>query len=431
MVPVNLPDNRTRMLILLTMVYMFSVLDRQIMAVLLQPIKDDLHLSDTQLGFLSGTAFALFYATLGIPLGRYADRCDHRNKLIAGALALFSVMTIASGLAFNFISLLMARIGVAVGEAGTSPPSHSMISDVYAPFERAKAMAVQTTGANFAVVIGFAAGGILAEIYGWRVAFMVVGGAGACFALLLLFYLVEPPRGSDGGIVGGGRMVIPSLPVTLGFLWEQRSFRHTLAGSSLALFLGLGVVSWLPSYFHRSFNVSVRDAGIMLGLAVGVGSGVGVLISGYLADYLGKRDIRWRLYIISLAGLITFPLQVCVFLADTKGLALWAMVVPAMTIIFFQAPAFALAQELSQMRMRATTSAIVLFVINLIGLGLGPQLVGVLSDFLMPEYGAESLRYALLAVTPVGLWASVHFYLASRMLPEDIAHARAMDAQSI
>ncbi len=421
--------NRTLVLVLLTSVYFFSVVDRQIMAILLQPIKDDLGLSDTELGFLSGTAFALFYATLGLPLGRYADRINHRNRLITFALFLFSLMTFVSGLAANFMQLLFARIGVAIGEAGTSPPSHSMLSDLYAPSERAMAMAVLTVGANIAIVIGFVVGGIVAALYTWRMAFMVLGGTGVVLALFMVWLLIEPRRRQDAGSYNALTNVSPSIQETLRFLWRQRSYFHLLIGSSLALFVGLGLVSWLPSYFHRSFNMNVRDAGITLGIMIGVGSAIGTLLSGYLADRLGRKDARWRVRIIGIVVSLTIPFHCLLLMAETETQALLALLIPAVTISFFQAPAFAVAQELSQMRMRAMTSAIILFTINMIGLGLGPQLIGIVSDVLGSSYGDESLRYALFLVLPIGVWAAVHFFLASRTLLADIQHARFCDTK--
>jgi len=410
-------------LVLLTTVYVINYVDRQILAILLQPIKETFALSDTQLGFLSGFAFAAFYATLGMPIAMWADRGNRRN-IITLATLVFSAMTAACGFAKNFTMLLIARIGVGCGEAGSSPPSHSIIADLYPPEKRATAMAIFALGVNIGILIGFLIGGWVNEFFGWRTAFMVVGAPGVVLALLVQFTLREPERGHSEGRSVIDAAAPPSIWSAFAFMWRRRSLRHIVLGSALNAFVGYGAVAWVPTFLIRSYGMTTASVGTSLALILGIAGGAGTFLGGYLADRLGRRDVRWNVWLVAACVGGGVPFAFAVYLAPTAALALAAFIVPAAVGALFLGPSLAMVQGLVPLRMRTVASAILLFVINIIGLGFGPQMVGVASDALAPRFGQESLRYALFAVGLVNLWAATHFYLAGRTLPEDLARAR-------
>ena len=403
----------------LVVVYTFNFIDRQILSILLEPIKQDLGLSDTQLGLLTGFAFALFYATLGIPIARYADKSNRRN-LIALALTIWSGMTALSGLAQNFWHLLLARIGVGVGEAGCSPPAHSMISDYFPAEKRATALGIYSLGIPVGILFGFIAGGWLNEFFGWRVAFFVVGIPGLVLAILVRLSLREPPRGMAEGRVDTGTQ--PSVKETFKYLWSKRAFRHLSFGGALTAFVGYGVVTWVPAFLIRSHGMDTGEAGTYLGLILGIPGGIGIALGGWMADRYGARDTRWYLWVVSVALLIGTPFAFGVYLTESPMWSLLYLIVPVMVGNFYQATTFSQTQGLVSLRMRAVAAAVLLFILNIIGLGAGPQAVGVLSDVLSETYGQESLRYSLLIFSFVNIWAAYHYYVAGKYLKEDLVH---------
>ncbi|MGI9327082.1 MAG: spinster family MFS transporter [Pseudomonadales bacterium] len=402
---------------ILVVVYTFNFIDRQILSILLEPIKNELGLSDSQLGLLTGFAFALFYATLGIPIARFADRSNRRN-LIAAALGIWSAMTALSGLAGNFWHMLVARIGVGVGEAGCSPPAHSLIADYYPADRRATALGIYSLGIPFGILFGFIAGGWMNEVFGWRAAFFVVGIPGLFLAVLVRLSLREPPRGmAEGKSLEGDQ---PSIKETFSALWAKRAFRHLSIGGGLTAFVGYGVTTWFPSFLIRSHGMETGEVGTYLGLILGIPGGIGIVLGGYLADRFGARDTRWFLWIVTVALLVSIPFAVAMYLADSAYMALGLMILPVMLGNFYQATTFSQTQGLVSLRMRAVAAAVLLFILNIIGLGLGPQFVGLLSDYLAPTYGVESLRYALLIAGLLNIWAAVHYYFAGRHLQADL-----------
>jgi MFS family permease len=411
---------------LLCLVYVVNFVDRQILAILLQSIKEDLALSDTQLGLLSGTAFGIFYATLGVPIARIADRVS-RKWVIAVCLALWSAMTALCGTAAGFASLLVYRIGVGVGEAGGSPPAHSLISDYFPPERRATALAIFSLGVPFGILLGFLAGGFLNEALGWRAAFVVVGLPGVILAAIVAATLREPPRGHSEGLTSSGPS--PSAWRVIAFLFESRSFRHLSFASALYAFVGYSVISWAPSFLIRSHGMSAGEAGAWLSLVIGIGGGIGNYAGGVLADRWAERDPRGRALLPALSMACAFPFSVGIWLTDSRALALVLLVAPTALGLMYQAPAFAVTQFLATPRMRATAAAVLLFVINIIGLALGPWATGALSDALAPRAGADSLRYALCAVSFLLAWSALHFFLASRSLAGDLARVREASAR--
>ncbi|MEK9748925.1 MAG: MFS transporter [Pseudomonadales bacterium] len=411
------PAVRNYALSVLVVVYTFNFIDRQILSILLEPIKQDLGLSDSALGMLTGFAFALFYATLGIPIARFADRGNRRN-LIALALTIWSGMTALSGLAQNFWHLLLARIGVGVGEAGCSPPAHSMIADYFPAENRATALGIYSLGIPFGILFGFIAGGWLNEFFGWRVAFFVVGIPGVLLALLVRYTLREPPRGMAEGRVA--EVEQPTVMETFRFLWSKRSFRHMAVGGGLTAFVGYGVVTWVPSFLIRSYGMSTGDVGTYLGLILGIPGGIGIALGGYLADRYGARDTRWYLWVVAVALIACVPLSFGVYLSATAFASLIFLIIPILLGNFYQATTFSQTQGLVSLRMRSVAAAVLLFILNIIGLGAGPQAVGILSDVLQPQYGDESLRYALLILSLVNVWSAYHYYLAGKYLKDDL-----------
>lgn len=290
----------------LTAVYASSQVDRQIMGMLLEPIKLELGASDTQMGFLIGLTFAVFYATLGMPIAMLADRSNRRN-IITAAISIWSLMTVVCGYAANFMQLALARIGVGVGEAGSSPPSHSIIADLFGPEHRGTAMGVFALGVNIGLLIAYLAGGWLTENWGWRATFVAVGLPGLLFAAILYFTTREPERGASEQLQSDTDNP-PSFAVVARHMWSVRSIRHVVIGSSLAGFVGYGFVLWMPSFLLRSHGLSPTEIGLVLALMTGVVGGLGTSTAGRLADALAKRDIRWRVWVVAAgkAGYVPF-----------------------------------------------------------------------------------------------------------------------------
>lgn len=411
------PEVRNYALSVLVVVYTFNFIDRQILSILLEPIKADLNLSDSALGMLTGFAFAIFYATLGIPIARYADRNNRRN-LIALALVIWSGMTALSGTAQNFWQLLIARIGVGVGEAGCSPPSHSMISDYFPLENRATALGIYSLGIPFGILFGFMAGGWLNEFFGWRVAFFVVGVPGLFLALIVRFTLREPQRGMAEGRVDPGEQ--PSISETFRFLWSKRTFRHMATGAAVITFVYSGVLTWVPSFLIRSYGMSTGEVGTYLGLILGIPGGIGIVLGGYLSDRFGRIDRRWSLWLVPVAQMVILPFSIAVFMSDSAMSSLMFLIIPIMIGNFYQATTFAQTQGLVTLRMRSVAAAILLFITSFIGMGAGPQFVGILSDLLQGQYGKDSLRYSLLILSFVNLWGAWHYYEAGKYLEQEL-----------
>lgn len=408
-------------LALLVVVYTFNFIDRQILAILLPAIKADFGVSDTVLGFLAGSAFAIFYATLGVPIALLADRWNRRN-LIAVAVAVWSGMTALSGAAGNIVHLTLARIGVGIGEAGCSPPAHSMISDLYAPHERSTAMGVFTLGISGGIMIAYLAGGWVAENIGWREAFFIVGIPGLILALLVRYTINEPVRGqSDGKLDSGER---PGIPAVATFLARRKSFLHLAAGSGLASFGGYAVISFFPTFVYRTHGMSLSEIGVWLGLILGIAGGLGFAGGGWVADRLGRYGSRYSLLGVVAAMMVSWVFHFPMYLVNSATLALVLLIAPAIFSNFYLATTFAQVQGLVTLRMRAVASALLLFILNAIGLGLGPLLTGLLSDAFTEAFGIESMRYSLLTVAAVILpWASFHYYAASRHIESDLKRA--------
>ncbi len=412
---------RYYVLAILTLVYAFNFIDRQLLVILQESIKADLGLSDTQLGLLTGFTFALFYVVCGIPIARWADG-GTRRSIIALALTVWSVMTAISGLTQTYVHLLLARVGVGVGEAGGSPPAHSMISDIFAPAQRATALSIYSIGISLGILAGFLLGGWLSELFGWRMAFLVVGLPGILLALVVRFTVQEPERGWSQNQVSVSSA--PPFGEVIQLLWSRRSFRHLALGAGLLGFVAYGLGNWLPSYFLRTFDLSMGVLGTWLALTAGIGGGAGTFLGGYLADRLGAKDKRWYLWLPALSVLIVVPVSAAILTLGNPSVALLSTGLLYLLFGIHLGPVLAIAHGLVGLRMRALSSAILFFVLNLIGMGLGPTLIGVLSDMLTMTGVQNSLRYALLlAGIVVSLWSCLHFLLAARTVRDDLANA--------
>ncbi|KAB7738703.1 MFS transporter [Parvibaculum sedimenti] len=405
-------------LIILTLAYTSSHVDRGIVNIVMQPIKNEFHVNDTLLGLMSGLAFALFYATLGVPIAMWADRGNRRN-IIALAVTVWSGMTAACGLASNFTHLLMARIGVGVGEAGSSPPSHSMIADLYPKESRSTTMAIYSVGVYAGAMIGLVFGGYVVQHYGWRMTFYVMGLPGLAIAFLVRFTVKEPARGHADGIAHDAQLKSNLLHVIV-HLWQTKSARHITIGLTLVSFVGYGGLIFGPSFFQRSLGLSPQQVGLFFGLIAGFVGGLGALIGGYLADRLSKRDMRWNAWVIAVAKIIGMPLFIVFYFSSDLRLMIPVYIASSILGAFYLGPSFAMIQSLTPLHMRALASAVMLFVLNFIALGFGPLTVGLISDLLAPHFGQESLRWALFGTSFIGVWAAVHYYWAGKTYQADI-----------
>ena len=413
-------QSRTYVLIILTLVYTFNHIDRQILVILLEPIKSDLGLSDGQLGLLSGLAFAAFYATLGIPIAMWADRGDRRS-IIALALTIWSGMTAISGFAQNFWHLLLARMGVGIGEAGGTPPATSMISDLYAPHERATALGIYTTGIGLGILAGFIMGGYVYEAWGWRVAFFVAGVPGLVLAAIVRFTLKEPARGAVEQRQDDGEA--PTLGETLKFIGGQSSFLWLLLGCSLICVSANGFLVFTSSHLQRTYEVGPGDVAAPLGLLIGGVGGVGAVVLGLICDRLSKKNLMWRPLIIAVCAAIALPFAWFFLQAETLMAAYAWNIVPSFIGLVYASIAYTASQELVGLRMRAFAAAFMLLCLTLIGIGGGPTIVGVLSDWLASAGQATPLKAALEIMLVLNAISILALILSARTYARDAERA--------
>ena len=415
------PATRRYAMVVLAVVYMFNFVDRQILSILLPAIRDEFQVGDTVLGLLAGTAFAIFYVVLGVPIARLADRVNRRN-LISLAVAVWSGMTALSGLAANIWHLALARIGVGIGEAGCSPPAHSMIADLYPPEKRSTAMGFYTLGISAGIMLAYLAGGWVVQNIGWRAAFFIVGVPGLLLALIVRFTVPEPQRGAAEQRQDSGKQ--PALIDVARFLLARRSFLYMSVAAGLSAFVGYSTINFMPSFIVRSFSMEFTPLGFWLGLNYGIAGGFGFFMGGYLADHVGRNGQRRALQFIALAMLLTTVFNAAVFLSPTVLWCLALFVIPSVTANVYLAPALSQTQSLVSLRMRAVASSLLLLVINVIGLALGSPVTGFISDLLEPSLGAESMRYSLLLVSttllPLAAWC---YYQAGNSIEQDLLRA--------
>jgi len=418
-------------LVALTICYVVNVMDRsQILAASIQAIKKEFGATDFQLGLLSGIPFALFYSFLGIPIAALADRWSRMNVL-ALAVAMWSGMTALCGAAVNFTMLFAARVGTAIGEAGGSPPSHSLISDYFPKSRRGTAFSVYALAVPIGTSLGALMGGWGNQHLGWRTTFIVVGLPGILLALLVRLTVKEPPRGMADGISRQANAApAPGLLETLAYLWTRKSFRHLSLAAALHSVVWYASGAFNNAFLQRSHDLTVAQAGYWISVLSAM-AGVGTFFGGYACDKLSTiyNDRRFYLWVPGLATLLCVPFQFLAYLSPTLTMTLPSFVgLMFMAAVFF-GPSFAMTQALATVRMRSVATSLLLFIQTLIGNGLGPAATGYISDWLVPSLQRDSLRYALVIIGVVNVWAAVHYALASRTLRQDLADTEALSVR--
>lgn len=412
------PTSQRVLLWTLLVVYIFNFIDRQIVNILAEPIKNELGLSDTQIGMMTGLAFALFYTILGIPIARYADRpTSNRVGLISISLAIWSGMTALCGLAQSYGQLVLARVGVGVGEAGCTPAAMSLITDKVAPEKRSSAIAFYGLGVPLGGLLGMMIGGIVNDLYGWRIAFMMVGVPGIFLAVLIPFLI----RDNRKDVVVKAESP-PGLPFTEAFqeIAKSRGFVLLAVAAAFTAFLSYGKTTWGAILFVRSFGLSPGEVGTILGLTVGLAATFGTWLGGYLADRFGRADRRHILTAPAIGMVVAAPILFLAYSTTDWRLSLVLLIVPTILNSMYYGPTYACVQGLVLPEARATASAIMLFAQNLIGLGLGPLLFGMMSDAFKPMAGAESVRWVLFGAAWLGLIPAYFFWRASLRLSTDL-----------
>jgi len=402
---------------ILLLTYTFNYLDRYVLTILLEPVKEELGASDTMMGFLIGPAFAVLYTTLGFPIARWADR-GSRRSIIALGVAVWSAFTVASGAVRTSLQLAIARIGVGIGEAAGAAPSHSLISDYFPPASRARALSVFQLGVYFGQLLGLVVGGILVGEIGWRWTFVVVGAPGLLLAVVLRFTVREPLRGGLDATPPTSDS--PSIGETIRTLWAMPTFRLIALGTGLASFAGTGYGLWIPTFFRRVHDLSFSEIGMQFGLVSAISAAIGALAAGTLADKLGKRDVRWLLRIPALGVLLSLPCLLGVCLWPTPFGAMAFAIPSGLLGAGWAPPCYSVVQNLVPPPMRAVAAAVLIFFITMLGMGLGPQVVGFINDWLEPSFGNLAVRWSLvivLSTSVVGAWLLA---LGARRLPEEL-----------
>jgi len=407
---------------LLTLCYVANVVDRsQVLAASLQAIKREFGATDAQLGLLSGLPFAIFYSFLGIPIAAWADRSSRRNVL-AWSCALWSAATGVCGMAVNFAMLFVARIGTAVGEAGGSPPSHSLISDYFPKLKRGTAFSIFALAVPIGTAIGAAVGGCGTQNLGWRATFYLVGFPGVFLALIVRMTVIEPPRGYadfGGKVIAKG--AAPAVGSVVTFMFGRPSFVHLSLAAALHSVVWYASGAFNNAFFQRSHQMTASEAGYWISLFSMIG-GVGTFAGGYLADRLSKKagDRRWYMWVPGIATLACVPLQFVAYLSPDRALVMPMFGAMTFMAAVFFGPSFAMTQSIATLRMRSVATSLLLLVQTLIGQGIGPWLAGFISDRLVPSMGRQSLRYALVLVGLVNIWAALHYLIGARSLRQDL-----------
>ncbi len=401
--------------VILALAYTLSYLDRQLPFILTESIKADLSLSDTQLGLLTGAMFSLVYCTMAFPIASIADRYS-RKWLIAGSVFTWSGVTALGGLSQNFLQLSASRIGVAIGEAGCIPASHSMIADYFTPRFRARAMSIFHSASATGIVLGLGLGGLINEMANWRMAMILLGAPGLLLTVLIIFTVREPKRAQPPPTATAAGTAPATLMETLRRLVKHPTFRHLMIAGILQAITSAGLQAFAPSYAIRTFGLDSAQVGLTYGLCMGVTGIVGTLIGGQVADRLRRRRPSDALVFAGLGMLASAP---CFFIALSSH-SYWVFVamlgVATMTSHFYVAAAFTTMQSLAEPRMHAKTTAIYLFALSGVGAAVGPLVVGMMSDWLIAAGSANSLRVALLVALIPKAWAGVHYFLAARGL---------------
>ena len=399
-------------LVILTLVFAIHQMDRNLPSILLDQIGGEFGLSDTQLGLLSGAVFIAIYVVFGFPVAKLAAKGNKRNIIVVSA-AVWSSLTIAMAGAQNFTHLALARLGVGIGEAGAVVPAHSMISALYPPEQRTSAMSTFVVGANAGVLLAFLIGGIAGQYLGWRWAFVIAGIPGLALALLMWLTVEEPAR----DVTAGDDDVSGSLfAATLKTIWNDRGLRHAMFGLSITGVVTFGALAWNAVFILRAHELSQAQTGIFLALTIGILGGLGTWASGVIADRLGARNPRWRLGVVICAILVAKPLVVGFLMLDDTRLALICLALAVIFAAVYWGPTFAFLHGRVPVQMRPMATAIYMFAFNMIGVGLGPLLVGLASDMLYAGFGTRSIGYGLVTMQLAGIWGAWHYWRASRTI---------------
>ena len=417
----------TRWYVLLVMVgvYALSIADRYVISTLLEPIRIELQLTDSGIAFLTGTALALFYVLFGFPLSWLIDRYSRRN-IIAISVIVWSAMTTASGLALNYWQLLVSRIGVGVGEAGGTPGASSLLSDYFPASQRPMALTIFALGASIGAWVGADVAGQLADAYGWRTVFLLLGIPGIVFGLLIFLTVREPKRGQ---LDRNKSEVSPSFGATFKYLLQQRSAVHVMLGSALTALWGWGLIWWTPTFLVRNFGMTAGEAGIFTGPMHLIGGSLATLFTAWLVaqrSMIDPRRVVWLMgIVIVIATVVSYFLYTSQSI-ETIRILLWIFIP---SIYFYIGPCFGLLNNLAEPRMRAMFCAFTLFVANVGNLIIAPQLVGFLSDHYAAGGmdNAQSLRTAMLWLVPTGLWATFHYFWSARQIVADQTRATGID----
>ncbi len=400
----------------LTLVYVTNFIDRIVLGILVAPIKAELHLSDSQLGLLGGTAFALFYTALGIPIGWYADRTN-RVRIMTAALVCWSLFTALTGFAHSFLILFLARLGVGIGEAGGVAPAYALITDYFRPAARARVLGFYSLGIPIGSACGYLLGGYLTTAFTWRVAFVWLGGVGVLLAPIFLATIREPGRGTYDDSPRAGPA--PALSGVWRLLAAKPAFWLLSLGAGCGSIMGYGLLFWLPSFFMRSDGLSVLAVSRLLGALLIFGGIPGILLGSYMADRVGRRDRRAYAVVPALAFLCILPCYAIGTMLPMGPAAFLFFLVPAALQLVWLGPVIMAIQQLVPPTMRSVASAIFLFINNLLGLGLGALIIGLASDQLAARFGSASLRYAILGGTVFYVLAAGFFLAAASRLDRD------------
>lgn len=417
--PTDLPSpQQVRMLLwTLMLIYILNFLDRQIVNILAEPISRDLGLSDTQIGLMTGLAFAVFYTFLGIPIARYADNPGaNRVGLVAVSLGIWSVMTAACGMAQNFVQLLLARIGVGVGEAGCAPASHALITDSVEPHRRASAIAFFGLGIPIGGLLGMVVGGSLNDAYGWRFAFLCAAVPGILMAFLVPFLIRDPRRNAPlrkTNVAASERL---PFKAALSEILGSRAYIHLLIAASLTAFLSYGKSVWVTVLFMRTHGLSASETGFWLGITSGIATMIGTWAGGALAERYGRTNRRHILTAPAVGMLLAAPMLYFAYAATDWKAALVLLFVPSLLNYLYYGPCYSTAHSLVSPQARAVSTSIMMFGQNLIGLGLGPLFFGMLSDAIRPVAGPESVRWVLFGAAWFGLIPAFFWWRSSLRL---------------
>ena len=408
-------------LAVLFLVAAVNLMDRQILSILLVPIQMELGVSDSQMGLLTGFGFAVFYVTAAIPLARWADMGNRRN-LIALAVGVWSVATMLCGAVTSYVQLLLTRIGVASGEAASGPAALSMISDLFPVHRRATAIGLYMIGAASGVFLGLFLGGVLNDLYGWRLAFVAVGAPGLLVGLLMWVSVPEPVRGVHDGDLATDPDSASAVSV-LRYLAKLRTFPVLMLAIVLQQIVNSAWMVWTPAFLMRVHDMSAAEVGLWLGLAIGLGAGTGNLLGGVISDRMSGYGARWYLLVSALAILVAIPISATFIFAASRGLAIAAFLPFAFCMGCAFVPSTAAGLAIARPRMRAFVNAIIQFCTNLVGFGFGPLLIGVLNDRFAPTYGSLAIRYSFIVIPGLLAASGAAYLLASRSMDRDVARA--------